>query len=110
MRDWSLKARFSFRSLPEVTEAVSIVYSKLKSRRPGIAGRISREVVYNAIFLHFASLPLEEQLAIYDAGLARLVPLLDGPDPDAGVIAGGDSPPVQDDPPPPAALARKRRD
>ncbi len=77
VRDFSDRSRFTIRSLPEIFADVSVTVAKLKARRDGIGGRMSREAVLNSLFCYFSALPLDEQLRIYDAGAALLQPLLD---------------------------------
>ena len=114
MRDFTDKSRFTVRSLPEVFSDIAVSVAKLKARRPGVGGKMTREVVVNSLFCYFTALPFEEQLAIYDRGLERLVPLMEAPDP---VVA--DEPPgaaqvdvrvIDATPPtPPASSKTKRR-
>ena len=112
MRDFNDKSRFTVRSLPEIFADISVVVAKLKARRAGLDGRMSREVVLNSLFCYYSALTLDEQIAIFDQGLERMMPLLQAPDPLAG---DQPSAPVRVDvevvdatPPPPPSRAKRR--
>lgn len=114
MRDFTDKSRFTVRSVPEIFQKVTGFVAALKANHPGLDGRVSREIVLNALFCHFDALPLESQLAIFESGLDRLRPLLAEPGDLAALPAP--TPPevpvaVRDDsgPPPPSVPSKKRK-
>ena len=79
MQEFLTKYRNSFRSIREVAEPFAVTYERLRARRRGLGGKMSREVVYNSILAHYASLSLDEQLRIFDAGLAIIKPIMESP-------------------------------
>ena len=77
MLQLSIKDRFSFRSARKVCDSIGIAYQLIKCCRPEFDGRsLSREMVFNAVFSYFGSLPLEDQVRIYDAGIAKFQQML----------------------------------
>lgn len=80
MRDFSDRFKLSFRSLPEVAEAVANVVARFRTRglRLGPKGAdpegrlLSREIVAGSLFLWFAGLEAREQDLILRKGMELL--------------------------------------